>query len=71
MYVTARHSNEALVATFPNLCFLVQSATTITKVRETFWHLVCPYLLRDWRVVGGHRSSQSWLGPGLVRVVCA
>ena len=34
--------------------------------------LVCPYPLRDRRVVvGGRRSGRPWLGPGLVWVVCA
>ena len=42
----------ALVATVPSLCFLVQS-TAIAKVRETFWRLICPYALSDWRVVVG------------------
>ena len=55
----------ALVPTVPS-CFLRQSAT-IAKVRETFLRLICPYLLRDRQVVvGGRRSGQPWLGPGLV-----
>ena len=42
------------------------------KVRETFWRLICPYPLRDRQVVvGGRWSSQPWLGPSLVQVVCA
>ena len=49
----------ALVPTVPSPCFLRQSAT-VAKVRETFWCLVCPYPLRDRRVVGG------WVGHGLV-----
>ena len=52
----------------PSPCFLRQSAT-IAKVRETFWCVICPYLLRDRLVVvGGRRLG---LGPGLVRVMCA
>ena len=48
----------------------MQSAI-IAKVRETFWHLICPYPLRDRRVVvGGRWLGWPWLGPGLVRVVC-
>ena len=61
----------ALVPTVPSPCFLQQSAT-ITKVGETFWCVICPNRLRDRRViVGGQRSGRPWLGPGLVRVVCA
>ena len=56
----------ALVPTVPFLCFLQQSAT-IAKVREIFWCLICPYPLRDRRVVvGGRWSGRPWLGPGLV-----
>ena len=56
----------ALVPTVPSPCVLRQSAT-VAKVRETFFGLVCPYPLRDWRVVvGGRQSGQPWLGPGLV-----
>ena len=58
----------ALVPTVPSPCFLQQSATVV-KVRETFLCLVCPYPLRDRRVVvGGRRSvvgsamAWSWLG---------
>ena len=52
-----------MVATFPSLCFLVQSAT-IANFSEHFGI--------DRRVVvGGCRSSWPWLGPGLVGVVCA
>ena len=40
----------ALVPTVPSPCFLRQSAT-VTKVRETFLCLVCPYPLHDRRVV--------------------
>ena len=50
----------------PSPCFLRQSAT-VPKVRETFFGLVCPYPLRDRRVVvGGRQSGRPWLGPGLV-----
>ena len=56
----------ALVPTVPSPCFLLQSAT-VAKVRETFLCFVCPYPLRDRRVVvGGRRSGRPWLGPGLV-----
>ena len=56
----------ALVPTVPSPCFLRQSAT-VAKVRETFLCLVCPYPLRDRRVVvRGRRSGRPWLGPGLV-----
>ena len=55
----------ALVPTVPSPCFLRQPST-VAKVRETFC-LVCPYPLRDRRVVvGGRRSGRPWLGPGLV-----
>ena len=61
----------ALVPTVPSPCFLRQSST-VAKVRETFFGLICPYPLRDQRVVvGGRRSGRPWLGPGLVSVVCA
>ena len=61
----------ALVPNVPSPCFLQVSAT-VGKVRETFLCLVCPYPLRDRRVVvGGQRSNRPWLGLGLVRVVCA
>ena len=56
----------ALVPTVSSPCFLRQSAT-IAKVRETFLRLVCPYPLRDRRVVvEGWRLGWPWLGPGLV-----
>ena len=64
------HISECQITTalVPTPCFLVQSTT----IAETFWHLICTYLLCDWRiVVRGQRSGQPWLGPGLVRVVCA
>ena len=52
----------ALVPTVPSPCFLQQSAT-VAKVRETFLCLVCPYLLRDRRVVvRGRQSGRPWLG---------
>ena len=38
----------ALIPTVPPLCFLVQS-----KVRDTFWHLICPYALHDQQVFFG------------------
>ena len=41
-----RQLTTALVPTVPSLCLLVQSAT-IAKVRETFWHPICPYGLHD------------------------
>ena len=42
------------------------------KVRETFWCLIYPYQLRDRQVVvGGRRSGQPRLGPGLVQIMCA
>ena len=56
----------ALVPTVPSPCFLQQS-TRVAKVRETFLCFVCPYPLRDRRVVvGGRQSGWPWLGPGLV-----
>ena len=55
----------ALVPTVSSPCFLRQ-ASTVVKVRETFLCLVCPYSLRDRRVVvGGWQSGRPWLGPGL------
>ena len=64
--MTARQLTTALVPTVPSP---VQS-TTIAKVREKFWHHICPYLLCDRRVVvRGRQLGQPWLGPGLVRVV--
>ena len=52
--------------TVPSICFLRLSAT-VAKVREKFFGLICPHLLRDQRVVvGGRRSGRPWLGPGLV-----
>ena len=66
---TAGQLTTALVPTVPSPCFLRQSAT-VAKVRETFWCVICPYPLRDRRVVvGGWRSGRPLLGPGLVRVV--
>ena len=61
----------ALVPIVPSPCFLRHSAT-VAKVRETFLCLVCPYSLRDQRVVVGVRQSgRPWLGPGFVLVICA
>ena len=56
----------ALVPTALSPCFLRQSAT-VAKVRETFMCLICPYPLRDRRVVvGGRQLGWPWLGSGLV-----
>ena len=54
------HTHVIVVPIVPSPCFLRQSAT-VAKVRETFLCLVCPYLLRDRRVVVGGR-----VGHGLV-----
>ena len=61
-------SHTHIVVKRASLC----KSATIAKVRETFWRLICPCLLRDWRFVVGDRwSGQPWLGPGSVKVVCA